>query len=62
MILSSPDVKKFLLEVIDQAAFPGRHAEFVASVKAEVASATFDAPQAIGNTSSDLMEEARARR
>lgn len=45
MTLSSQEVKKFLLEVIDQAAFPGRFAEFVAKVKAEVASAEIEKPK-----------------
>lgn len=39
MIVSSESVKQFLLQVIDQAAFPGKMVEFVAAVKAEVAAA-----------------------
>lgn len=60
MVLSTPHVKQFLLEVIENAPFPGKHAEFVAAVKAEVAQATYEAPKAIENTASDLMESARA--
>ena len=37
--LPHEDVQKFLLEVIDQTNFPGKMAEFVAQVKALLASA-----------------------
>ncbi len=60
MIVSTPHVKQFLLEVIENAAFPGKHAEFVSAVKAEVAAATFEQPKAVSNTASDLMLESRA--
>lgn len=39
MIVSSQDVKQFLIELIDQANYPGKMIEFVFSVKQEVASA-----------------------
>lgn len=42
MIVSGPNVKKFLLDVIRQTNFPGDMVEFVAAVKAEVAAATFE--------------------
>lgn len=37
MIVSSKDVKQFLLELIEQANYPGKMIEFVVSVKHEVA-------------------------
>lgn len=40
MEVSSEQVKRFLLELIDTSTFPGKIAEFVAMVKKEVQSAT----------------------
>lgn len=42
MIVSSENVKRFLLEVIEQAAFPGKMVEFVAAVKGEISAAEID--------------------
>lgn len=39
MIVSSESVKQFLLQVIEQAAFPGKIVEFVAGVKDEIINA-----------------------
>lgn len=40
MEVSSEQVKRFLLELIDTSTFPGKMAEFVVLVKKEVQSAT----------------------
>ncbi len=42
MIVSSESVKQFLLQIIEQAAFPGKMVEFVVAVKAEVTAAEID--------------------
>ena len=39
MIVSSQDVKQFLLDLIDQASYPGKMIEFVVAVKQEIAAA-----------------------
>ena len=46
MIVSSENVKRFLLEVIEQAAFPGKMVEFVAAVKAEITNANVEMDEA----------------
>jgi len=57
MIVSSENVKKFLLDVINQTNFPGAMTEFVSAVKLEVARAeTEKARPQIGCTASELME------
>ncbi len=61
MIVSSLEVKKFLLEVVSAAPFQGLHAEFVASVKAELTAATIERPGAVNNTASDLMLESKGQ-
>lgn len=57
MIVSNENVKKFLLDVINQTNFPGAIAEFVQSVKFEVSTAKTQSvkPQS-GCTASELME------
>lgn len=58
MIVSSQNVKNFLLDVINKAQIPGQYAEFVAAVKAEVVDAQIAPPQDVGGidqTASDRM-------
>ena len=43
MTVSTEQVKKFLLEVINQSSYPGHMSEFVSVVKKEVTEATIEA-------------------
>lgn len=42
MIISSEQVKKLLLELLNSAPFKGEHAEFISAVKREVSTATVE--------------------
>jgi len=61
MIVSNENVKKFLLDVINQTNFPGSLTEFVAAVKLEIARAEIDKPKPqTGCTGSELMENLKS--
>lgn len=44
MVVSSPQVQKFLLELIESASYPGKIVEFVSAVKQEVIAAKIERP------------------
>jgi flagellar assembly factor FliW len=66
MIVSTPDVKQFLIELIEHANYPGKLLEFVVAVKKEIQNCTVEqeAPvitEEMLNTASGVMDSRRAQ-
>ena len=55
MLISTPQVQKFLLELIDTATYPGKIVEFVSAVKQEVLCAQIERP--VQKPSSDALTD-----